>query len=66
VLAVLYLVLNSLWRQDKQRKAARDRALADRPLERISRQPDEPVNVNRLARQVRGGPRWSGSSARAS
>lgn len=52
-LAVLYLVLDSVWRRDRQRKAARDRALADRLLERISQQPDEPVNVNRLARQMR-------------
>jgi DNA-binding MarR family transcriptional regulator len=53
VLAVLYLVLGSLWRQDRRRKAERDRALADRLLERISQQPDEPVDVNRLARQTR-------------
>jgi len=53
VLAVLYLVLDSVWRRDRQRKAARDRALADRLLERISQQPDEPVDVNRLARQMR-------------
>ena len=66
VLAVLYPVLNSVWRRDKQRKAARGRALADRLLERISQQPDEPIDVNRLARQMRRVRRWSGSSARAS
>jgi hypothetical protein len=53
VLAVLYLVLNSAWRRDRRRRAVRDRALADRLLERISQQPDEPIDVNRLARQVR-------------
>jgi DNA-binding MarR family transcriptional regulator len=52
VVAVLFLVLNSVWRQDRQRKAARDRALADRLLECIYQQPDEPVNLTRLARQV--------------
>jgi hypothetical protein len=53
VLALLFLVLNAAWRRDKQRKAARDRALADRLLERISQRPDEPVNLTRLARQER-------------
>lgn len=52
VLAVLFLVLNDLWRRDKRRKAARDRALADRLLERIYQQPGEPINLRRLARQV--------------
>jgi DNA-binding MarR family transcriptional regulator len=52
VLAGLYLVLDALWRRDKQRKAARDRALADRLLERIYQQPDEPINLTRLARQM--------------
>jgi DNA-binding MarR family transcriptional regulator len=53
VLALLFLVLNAAWRRDKQRRAARDRALADRLLERISERPDEPVNLSRLARQER-------------
>jgi len=52
VLAVLFLVLNDLWRRDKRRKAARDRALADRLLERIYQRPGEPINLRRLARQV--------------
>ncbi len=38
VLALVYLVLNDLWRRDKRRKAARDKALADRLLERIYQQ----------------------------
>src|SRR6266542_4757305 len=52
VLAVLFLVLNDLWRRDKRRKGAQDRALADRLLERIYQQPGEPINLRRLARQV--------------
>lgn len=53
LLALLFLLLNATWKRDKQRKAARDRALADRLLERISERPDEPVNLTRLARQER-------------
>ena len=53
VLALLFLLLNATWKRDQQRKAARDRALADRLLERISERPDEPVNLTRLARQER-------------
>lgn len=52
VLALLYLVLSDLWRRDRQRKAARDKALADRLLERIYQHPGEPINLTRLARQV--------------
>jgi hypothetical protein len=52
VLALLLLVLNDLWRRDRRRKAARDRALADRLLERIYQHRGEPINLTRLARQV--------------
>ena len=53
LLAMLFLLLNATWRRDRQRRAARDRVLANRLLERISERPDEPVNVTRLARQER-------------
>lgn len=52
LLVLLFLVLNSLWRRDKRLKAARDKALADRVLERIYQHPGEPINLTRLARQV--------------
>lgn len=48
----LFLVLNALWRRDKRRKAARDKLLADRVLERIYQHPGDPVNPTRLARQL--------------
>ena len=51
ILVLLFFVLNSVWRQDKRRKAAREKALADRLLKRIYQTPGEPVNLTRLARQ---------------
>jgi DNA-binding MarR family transcriptional regulator len=49
----LFLVLNALWRGDKRRKAARDKAIVDRVLERAYQNPGEPINLRRLARQMR-------------
>jgi hypothetical protein len=62
----LFLVLNALWRGDKRRKAARDKAIVDRVLERAYQNPGEPINLRRLARQSASASRWSGTCARAS
>jgi hypothetical protein len=50
---VLFFVMNGLWRSEKQRKAARDKEIADRLLERIWQAPGDPVNPARLARVER-------------
>jgi hypothetical protein len=52
-LVALFFVMNGMWRDEKRRKAARDKAIADRLLERISASPGEPVNLGRLARSER-------------
>jgi hypothetical protein len=51
VVVALFLGLNAIWRRDKQLKASRDRALADRLLRRIYQTPGDPINIARLARQ---------------
>ena len=52
VVVALFLVLNAMWKRDKQRKAARDKAVADRLLDKIWERPDDPINVARLARRA--------------
>src|SRR6266540_5725512 len=52
LVVLLFMVLNALWRRDKRIKAAKDKVLADRLLERIYKHPGDPVNLTQLARQV--------------
>lgn len=52
LVVLLFMVLNALWRRDKRMKAAKDKALADRLLERIYQHPGDPINLTQLARQV--------------
>ncbi len=52
LVVLLFMVLNALWRRDKRIKAAKDKVLADRLLERIYQHPGDPVNLTQLARQV--------------
>ncbi len=47
---VLFFVMNGLWRSEKRRKAASDKKIADRLLERIWQAPGDPINPARLAR----------------
>lgn len=50
---VLFFVMNALWRSEKKRKAAHDKKIADRLLERIWQAPGDPINLGRLARSER-------------
>jgi hypothetical protein len=53
VVVLLFFAMNGMWRSEKKRKAAHDKAIADRLLERIWKNPGDPINLGRLARSER-------------
>jgi hypothetical protein len=50
---LLFFLMNGMWRSEKKRKAAHDKKIADRLLERIWKTPGDPINLGRLARSER-------------